>query len=268
MSGYKVYDSWEYRINDRLLGDEEPEGNRLLDDDGEPATYLTGSSTAGLAAIASAIHKHASTMQPEHLEKAVWWLKDWKANRAGWYRKMDDLHTFAKTLQSLKTKPEFLADGRSARRYSLGSHMVALMAGIAFAITLNAWLDGGSWGAKIGWGIGTLLFAAITSALRDTARDIWQRQDRRYFLQCLRQARCTEDLLDAGLFSHHPATDNVSNAKGYIDSRHALREMQSQMGDALYFDWDHNIRERFNEQEQANSWNWPTSSPTKLKTSP
>lgn len=115
-----------------------------------------------------------------------------------------------------------------------------------------------------------LMSSAVVSCIQltDTARDIWQRQDRRYFLQCLRQARCTEDLLDAGLFAHHPATDTVSSAKGYIDSRHAVRQIQLHLGDALYFDWDHNIRERFNEQEQANSWNWPTSSPTTLKNLP
>jgi hypothetical protein len=161
MSDFQVYDSWEYRINNNLMGDDEPKGNQLLDEDGEPATYLTGSSAAGLAAIASAIHKHASSMQPEHLEKAVWWLKDWKAHRAGWYRKIDDQHTFAKTLQSLKIKPEFLADGKSGRRYSLSSHAVALMAGVAFALALNAWLNGHEWGPKIGWSIGTLLLVAM-----------------------------------------------------------------------------------------------------------
>ena len=55
MGDFKVYDSWDYRINNTLLGDEEPEGNRLLDESGEPTTYPTDSSVAGLAAIASAI---------------------------------------------------------------------------------------------------------------------------------------------------------------------------------------------------------------------
>ena len=94
---------------------------------------------------------------------------------------------------------------------------------------------------------------------RDQARDHWQHQDRRYFLQCLRAARCTEDLLAAGLFAYHPDTDAVRSAEGQLASRRAVRELQAQLGDAIYFDWDHHIRDQLNEREWANGFNWPKS---------
>ena len=262
MSDYRPYDSWDYRINDLLIGDEEPPGNQLLDEDGNPTTRPGNKSLEGLAALAAVLDRYGPDMRPEHLEKAVWWLKDWKMHRSGWYRTVSAMAEFHQAMGRLKSSPEFKRDGKRARRYSYGSHLFALLTGIGTAFALNAWLGESGWGGKVGWTIGVLFIAGLTAGFRDTARDIWQQQDRRYFLQCLRQSRCTEDLLDAGLFAHHPKTMNLNSAEEHLAFRHAVREMQLQLADALYFDSDNRIRENFNEREQAYSWNWPKQTKT------
>jgi len=257
MSDYRPYDRWGYRIDDLLLGDDEPPGNQLLDEDGKPTPRPRSKSLEGLAALAAVLDQYGPDMKPEHLEKAVWWLKDWKMHRSGWYRTVSAAAEFHQSLERLKGSAAFTHDGKRARRYSYASHLFALLTGIAAVLALNVWFGDASWGGRAGWTIGTLLFAGLTAALRDTARDIWQQQDRRYFLQCLRLSRCTEDLLDAGLFSHHTDTMTVNSAEEHLAFRRAVREMQRQLADALYFDFDSRIRECFNEKEQAYSWNWP-----------
>lgn len=257
MSDYRPYDCWDYRINDLLIGDDEPPGNQLLDEDGNPSPRVGNKSLEGLAGLAATLDKYGPNMTPEHLEKAVWWLKDWKMHRSGWHRTVSAMTEFHQTMERLKNSPEFKRDGKRARRYSYGSHLFALFTGVLAAFALNAWLGDSGWGERIAWTIGALFLAALTAGFRDTARDIWQQQDRRYFLQCLRQSRCTEDLLDAGLFAYHPETMSVNSAEEQLAFRRSVREMQHQLGDALYFDWDSHIRESFNEQEQAYSWNWP-----------
>jgi len=55
---------------------------------------------------------------------------------------------------------------------------------------------------------------------------------------------------------------NLNSAEEHLAFRHAVREMQLQLADALYFDSDNRIRENFNEREQAYSWNWPKQTKT------
>ncbi|MCQ8116998.1 hypothetical protein [Methylomonas rosea] len=259
MNEYRPYDGWDYRINDLLIGEDEPPGNQLLDEDGNPSTTIENKSLEGLAVLAATLNKYGPDMKPEHLEKAVWWLKDWKMHRSDWYRSVNAMAEFHQTMESLKNSLEFKRDGKRARLYSYGSHLFALISGVCAGFALNAWLGESGWVERIALTIGALSLALLTAGFRDTARDIWQQQDRRYFLQCLRQSRCTEDLLHAGLFAYHPETISVESAEEHLAFRRAVREMQHQLGDALYFDWDRQIRERFNEKEQAYSWNWPQS---------
>jgi len=257
MSDYRPYERLDYRINDLLIGDDEPPGNQLLGEDGNPLLRTGDKSLEGLAAVAAALDKYGPDTRPEHLEKAVWWLKDWKMHRSGWYRTVSAVAEFHQAMERLKNSPEFRRDGKRACRYSYGSHLFALFTGITAAFALNAWLGNYGWGGKIGWTLGALFLAGLTAGFRDMARDSWQQQDRRYFLQCLRQSRCTEDLVNAGLFAYHPRTISVNSAEEQLAFRHAVREMQLQLADALYFDWDNRVRESFNEREQAYSWSWP-----------
>jgi len=204
MSDYRPYDYWDYRVNDLLLGEDEPASNRLLDEEGNPLRHPGSKTLQGLAAIAAALHKYGLEMRPEHLEKAVWWLKDWKMHRVGWWPTINasvDLH---QSMQRLKESVAFKKDGALALRHSYISHFFALFAGIVAAGALAAWFGESGWGARAGWTVGFFVLAAFAAAFRDSARDIWQKQDRRYFLQCLRLCKCTEDPLDAGLFAFHP----------------------------------------------------------------
>lgn len=257
MSDYRPYDWWDYRINDLLIGDEEPTGNRLLEEDGTPAPRRGNKSLEGLAAFAAALDRYGPEMTPEHLEMAVWWLKDWKMHRSGWYRTVSASAEFHQAMERLRISREFRRDGIRARRYSYVAHLFALLTGVCTAFGLSAWFGESDWGERAAWTIGAFLTAGLTAGFRDAARDVWQRQDRRYFLQCLRQSRCTEDLLDAGLFAYDPQTMSVNSAEEHLAFRRAVREMQLQLADALYFDWDNRVRENFNEREQAQSWTWP-----------
>lgn len=258
MSDYRPYERQDYRVNDLLLGADEPPGNQLLDEDGRPSEQANTESLKGLAAIAAALDAHGQQMHPQHIEKAVWWLKDWKMHRSGWYRTVSAPFDLRQSMEKLKLSSSFKKDGKRARSYSYASHVLAVLCALAAMGAANAWFgEPSSWGSKIGWIIGTLFLAGLTAAFRDAARDIWQKQDRRYFLQCLRLCRCTDDLLDAGLFAYHPSSEQVQSAEEQLAFRRAVREMQLQLADSLYFDWDQRIREQYNEREQAYSWNWP-----------
>jgi len=170
MSDYRPYDSWDYRINDLLIGDEEPLGNQLLDEDGNPTTRPGNKSLEGLAALAAVLDRYGPDMRPEHLDKAVWWLKDWKMHRSGWYRTISAIAEFHQAMERLKSSPEFKRDGKRARRYSYGSHLFALLTGIGTAFALSAWLGESGWGGKVGWTIGVLFIAGLTAGYMATAR--------------------------------------------------------------------------------------------------
>lgn len=256
MSDWRPLDTSDYLADDLALGPDAPPTNQLLDRDGEPSKDLTEPSLQGLAAIAAALDRHAPSMTPQHLEKAVWWIKAWKAARAGTYRRIEDGAKFHRQMSGFKESKFFKRSASRARRLSYVSHLFALVAGIAMLGALQAWLEEGEWGGKTMWTIGLLVSAALAAGFRDAARDVWQQQDRWYFLQCLRSAQCTEDLLDAGFFSHHDATMKVTTAEEYLASRRAFREIQRQFADALYFDDECRIREQHNERDQAYSWNW------------
>lgn len=257
MSDYRPYEHCDYRINDLLIGGDEPPGNRLLDEDGKPKPRPGSKSLEGLAAMAAVLDQYGPDMEPEHFEKAVWWIKDWKRHRSGWRRAVNAGAELHQSMERLKCSTEFARDGRRARRYSYGSHFFALLTGVAAVLALDAWTGNAGSASKLGWAIATLFLAGLTAAFRDVARDIWQRQDRRYFLQCLRLSRCTDDLLDVGLFSYHRDTLAINSTEEYLTFRRAVREMQLQLADALYFDLDGRIREQFNERKQAYSLNWP-----------
>jgi len=51
---------------------------------------------------------------PEHLEKAVWWLKDWKMHRTNFHQKVNSSAEFYQAMQRLKSTPQFLRDGKTA----------------------------------------------------------------------------------------------------------------------------------------------------------
>ena len=258
MSDYRPFDQWDYRLDDNLFGEGEPPLNQLLGEDLKPHPDLCGSSVRGLAAIASVLHEHAPKMKANHLEKAVWWLKEWKSCSLKRYRTQARSFEYRQMMEAQKNTAEFLRAGKLALRLSYGSQAFATLFGAAAVVTLVLFLEDYGWGVRSGALAATLIFAALAAGFRDSARDIWQLQDRKYFLNCLRLAEDTEDLLDAGLFALHPATENVDSAAEYLAFKEAIRDMQHQLGDALYFDHDHQIRKRFNEQEIANSINWPT----------
>jgi len=257
MSEYRPYERWDYRINDLLVGEDEPLNNQLLGDNEKVAQRPPNESIKGLAAIADALDSFGQEMTPEHIEKAVWWMKDWKMHRSGWYPKIDSDIELQQSMEKLKSCVAFRKLGVRAKRYSYGSHLFAVLSGVAALAALNVWTNDSSWAPRIGWALGFAVLSILTVAFRDTARDIWQEQDRRYFLQCLRLCRCTDDLLQAGLFAYHPKTEKVHCAEEGLAFRKAVREMQAQLGDALYFDFDNHIRESPREREKAHSWNWP-----------
>lgn len=238
-SDYRPFETWNYRLDDSLLGEDEPEGNRLLDDEGNPR-YSAGA-LGGLSAIAAALNKHGNDMTADQLEKAVWWLKDWQMHRQGWYRKATGVFDFAKRMGEFKESAEFRGYEKRARRYIRLAALTAIVAGVLLALVVGTWGESG-WLWRLGWSALALITAGLASGLTDTARQQWQTQDRIYFLNCLRNAECTEDLLDAGLFAHH---DDTMQLKDTLRSRRAVRRMQRQLAQALYFDYDSCIRENF-----------------------
>ena len=236
---YRPFECWDYRVNDQLLGEDEPLGNRLLNDNGSPAYEQGG--LGGLAAIADSLHRHGTDMTADQLEKAVWWLKDWQMTRQGWYRKVSGTFDFAQRMRGFKEASEFKGYEKRARRYIRLAALAAVIAGALFALVVGTWSDSG-WLWRIGWGVLTIMVAGLAAGLTDTARLQWQLQDRIYFLNCLRAAECTEDLLDAGFFAH---TEDTMQLADTLRSRRAVRKMQRQFAQALYFDYDHCIRENF-----------------------
>lgn len=186
-------DPGAYLVDDFLSGAGAPSGNWLLDGDGVPFPDPINRSVAGLAALAAAIHKHAAAMEPVHLEKAIWWLKDWKMHKSPppW-RTPQDFHL---EMERLK---------QTTRKHKPDDHL--------------------------------------------------------YFLQCLRLARCTSDLLDAGLFAPLPADSKTFESED--DVWKAVRQMQRQLADALYCDDDLVLRYAFSDKEKAEARaaaaaNWP-----------
>ena len=258
MANYRPYNDYDYKIDDHEFRHEAQGWNQLLDD-GEVNPELTNASTKGLAAIAAALHQHAPNMKPEHLEKAVWWLKDWKAARVGWYRTTTAGMEYNQFMSGLKQQQEFKAAGKRARRYSLGSSAATAVSAIVWAGVVMMFGEAGAWAGGWTWGAAVLaLFTwAFGTALTERARDIWQLQDRRYFLQCLRAARCTEDLNDAGLFAHGLSYEEPMSWAREKKYRAELLEMQRQLADALYFDYDQHIRTPFDESliEEENARN-------------
>lgn len=236
---YRPFEHWDYRVNDHLHGDDEPQGNQLLNDDGNPAYEQGG--LGGLAAIAAALNQHGTAMSVDQLEKAVWWLKDWQKAQRGWYRKVSGTFEFARRMRGFQETSEFKGYEKRARRYIRLAAVAAVAAAGLLAILVGTWSDSG-WLWRLGGGVLTLMVAGLASGLTDTARLQWQLQDRIYFLNCLRAAECTEDLLDAGFFAH---TEDTMQLVDMLRSRRAVREMQRQFAQALYFDYDHCIRENF-----------------------
>jgi hypothetical protein len=235
----KPYETYDYRLNDMLVGEAELEDNQVLDENG--AARPAGGSPAGLAAIAAALHRHGNAMTPEHLEKAVWWLKDWTMHRSGWYRKVSGMTDYYQATQAIKETEIFKAFGKRGRRLTLYSHISAVVSTLLTLLVALTWSETG-WGWHTAGIIGALFLAGVASSFTDSARQQWQTQDRVYFLTCLRKAECTDDLLDAGLFAHD---EDTMQLKDNLRSRRAVRRLQRQLGQALYFDFDHNIRENF-----------------------
>jgi hypothetical protein len=239
MGDYRVYDRSDYRVDETLIGEAEPQGNQLLDEDGGARPY-DNPRHAGLAAIAEAIDKHAVDLSPDDLEKAVWWLKDWQMGQARWYRKYESTFQYAEAIRALQKTCDFLQFEKRARRYILTSHFAAAGAVVLLLGVVATWSDRGWW--VLAWGFGALVMLGLASTLTDSARREWQTQDRQYFLSCLRKAECVEDLIDAGLFAHHEDTNQpVDQQKSTL----ALRRMQRQLGTALYYDYDRIARENF-----------------------
>jgi hypothetical protein len=245
MSDYRAYERWQYRIDETLVGEDEPESNQLLDEDGLARSFQNPRH-AGLAAIAEALDKHAEHLLPDDLEKAVWWFKDWQMGRVGWYRRNDAAFQYAQAMRDLKETRDFRRFEKRARRYILGSHFAAAAAVALLAGVVATWSDPGWW--VLAWGLGTLVMLGLASGWRDSAGHEWQVQDRQYFLGCLRKAECVEDLMDAGLFAYHDDTMQLQDRKR---SRVAMLRMQRQLATALYFDHDRLIREDFVEYFSA-----------------
>jgi hypothetical protein len=239
MSDYRAYERWQYRIDETLVGEDEPESNQLLDEDGLARSFQNPRH-AGLAAIAEALDNHAERLLPDDLEKAVWWFKDWQMGRVGWYRKNDATFQYAQAMRDLKETRDFRRFEKRARRYILGSYFTAAAAVALLAGVVATWSDPGWW--VLAWGFGTLVMLGLASGWRDSAGHEWQVQDRQYFLGCLRKAQCVEDLMDAGLFAYHDDTMQLQDRKR---SRVAMLRMQRQLATALYFDHDRLLREDF-----------------------
>ena len=246
VADYRPYDDWDYKLDDQVFGDEQRAWNQLLTDD-EPNPLLTDRSARGLSAIAAALHKHGPHMKPEHLEKAVWWIKDWKAARVGWYRTATASMEFSELMNGLKTTKEFLASSRSASRYSIAASAVTALFGVVVVTVAMLFFNGaGGW-----WTWGGVLVALFTlacaGALTERARDIWKLQDRQYFLKCIRAARCTEDLNEAGLFAFGESYNERLTWAREKKFRGEMNDLQRKLGDALYFDYDQYMRAPFNE---------------------
>jgi len=246
LAGRLPYDDWDYKLDDEAFGDEQRAWNQLLTDD-EANPLLTDRSSQGLAAIAAALNKHGPHMEAEHLEKAVWWLKDWKAARYGWYRTPTSSMEFNQLMNGLKTTKEFLAASRSASLYSFGASAVTALFGVIAVIVVMLFINGaGDW-----WKWGGAVLALITlgwaNALTEKARDIWKLQDRQYFLKSIRAARCTEDLNAAGLFAFTESYKEPLTWAREKKFRGEMNDLQRRLGDALYFDHDRYMRAPFNE---------------------
>ena len=251
MNDYRPIEVCDYELNDDEggYGADAAPGNQLLTDDGTPNLDVHGESSQGLAAIAAALHKHAADMTPAHLEKAVWWLKDWKMHQRRFNRTPFSYTDFHASMERLKTSSEFLGAARSAKRFSLGSHVTAMLFGVCASVSAVAFYSEAEWPLKWGFAVLALFFAGWTTQLRDRARDFWQTQDRKYFIQCLRLARCTQDLNETGLFANPSAKASEpltwAKEKKFLGE---MRELQAQLGDALYFDWDRYMRAPFNDE--------------------
>ena len=154
---------------------------------------------------------------------------------------------FSQLMNGLKTTKEFLAASRSASRYSIGASAVTSLFGVAAVTVAMLFVNGAGGWWKWGGVLVALFTLASASALTERARDIWKLQDREYFLGCIRAARCTEDLNEAGLFAFGESYNEPLTWAREKKFRGEMNHLQRKLGDALYFDYDRYMRAPFNE---------------------
>lgn len=235
-------DSWEYVVDESRKRDRQT--NILLDYEGysdkvivNPA--LTDPSEQALASIALAIHLNGSKLNPEHAEKAVTWLKRAKRQKLEFKRTGGTRgdYDFAQTLNSLRNNVEQVGLQKRAYRHTIWARLWALVCGLSVAVTLGLFaVDNVAWWAWAIAVIANLTFFGISDVYAGKALDVSKEQERRYFLQSVREAERLSELLDTGLFSYLPFGYAPGQPYNAYKATVSLAKAHEALSDALYFD--------------------------------
>lgn len=231
---------YDYLVNERA--DSHERGNWLLDDrTGEANAHLNGQ-TAGLAAIASAIHKHAGILSGEQLEQAVRWLKQYKLARIPLKRNNHGpLHrnTFLDELQRLRNSPEQGLIMNRAWHRSLMARAVAILFGVAAVLTLWLFVDDGiRWWLRAGSLISAIALLITSDQFNVQAAVLYKEQDRKFLLGAFGVAESLTELSQAGLFAGLPAAYAPGNRYDEKAATEEILRERDRLTDALYRDPD------------------------------
>lgn len=143
---------------------------------------------------------------------------------------------FGQKLEAIRTNAGQIALQKKAARL-----MFAAMVTGGFGIVL---LLGGLlvMFSNLGWGLAAVVaalgvFAFAEARFGKAALVTSKEQDRRYFLESLRQAQACNELDWAGLFSHNGVTHTgASSDADILDTRRRVAQLSAQLRSALYND--------------------------------
>lgn len=216
--------------------------NNLLEDDSLPNPRLTDYQDKALANLAAAIHKNAPLLSAEQAEMVIKWLKSWKARRQPLKREQGHSNGFhfSQVLKQLRESPEQVDLQKRAYRLTIWARLWGLAFALCGAITIGMFFVDGpiAWYWWLLIGAADLICLGTSDECLKRSTVLSKEQDRRYFLQSIREAQTLSELLDAGLFSHHPRVYIPGQPYDMIREREAVREMQEKLTDALYRDTD------------------------------
>jgi len=226
-------------VDDYLLDETMPTGAvRLLDYGGGLAEDLPIHAVP-LAKIAAAIHENARFLSPAQHEQAIRWLKAWKLRDVPIKtNKLVFEHQFARRLDAVKTSTAQNRLIAKAHIKSIWSRVFAALLAIAAVVVVviygaHSW----RWYEAAGAGIVLWLFYSLSSKFNTKALQLAKEQDRRYFLDSLREGQTVSELNEAGLFAYVPDTmPEQGKTFSWVKSVLAMRRAQEQLSDALYTD--------------------------------
>lgn len=172
----------------------------------------------------------------QQVETLVFFLKSLHTYYPNSENHVANYENFGQKLEAIRTNAGQVALQKRASRLMLAAMVIG---GIGIALLLGGLLVMFS---KFVWGVATVVaalgvFAFAEARFGKAALATSKEQDRRYFLESLRQAQACNELDWAGLFSHNGVTHpGAQSDADVLDTRHCVSALSAQLRSALYND--------------------------------